>query len=85
MKIEIDEKRISALLEEMIAQDAFRSMDGERDYRKGREKAVAKAVTELISERAEEIVNRAVDLAATKLIKKGLPILLERTSLTDSI
>lgn len=78
LKIQIDESRISELVEEELVKRILDDKTHEnRNARYGVREGVDKAIKAYIYNNKDQIIERVVERATTEIVKKGLPKLLD--------
>lgn len=84
INIEIDEKRITELVENDIAKYIYQNYSSEaREAGYGVRTGIDKAVKQYIYDKKENIIERVIERAKVEIIRKALPRLLENVK--DSI
>lgn len=79
IKINLNEEKITAMVEEMIAKEVFENHRGlGRDARFGVMSGMKKAVKDYIYSRKDEIIERCIERATKEIVRKGVPKLLEK-------
>lgn len=80
INIEISEERITALVEQEIAEQIYKQYSYEsRDAKYGVRTGVDKAVKQYIYDKKDAIVERVIARATVEIVKKGLPKLIEQS------
>lgn len=79
IKININESKITSMVEEMIAKEIFENHRGlGRNARFGVHSGMEKAVKDYIYSRKEDIIERVIERATKEVVRKGVPKLLAR-------